>query len=307
MDAVITAGGIPQPDEPLYSHSRGDSKALIDVAGKPMIQWVLDALGEAKTIDRVVIIGLADKAGLACRKPLAYLSNEGKLLENLKAGTAKVLELNPKAKYVLFVSSDIPGITGPMVDWVVNTCLQTKDDLYYNVIRRESMEAKFPTSKRTYTRLKDLELCGGDMNVVRAAIVPENSEFWDSLLERRKNPAAQATLIGWDIVAKFLFRQLTIDDVIQRVANRLGIKGRAIICPFPEVGMDVDKPHQLEIMRAYLARQARNNSSGVRPAAQKESGRRKATRAAKKPVKRAAAKSRSKKVGRRSRARSRKK
>jgi molybdopterin-guanine dinucleotide biosynthesis protein A len=313
MDAVITAGGIPLPDEPLYSYSMGESKALIDVAGKPMIQWVLDALNEAKTIDRVVIVGLADKAGLSSRKPLAYLSNEGKLLENLKAGTAKVLELNPKAKYVLFVSSDIPGITGPMVDWVVKTCLETKDDLYYNVIRRESMEARFPTSKRTYTRLKDLELCGGDMNMARAAIVQENSEFWDSLLERRKNPVAQATLIGWDIVAKFLVRQLTIDDVIQRVANRLGIKGRPIICPFPEVGMDVDKPHQLEIMRAYLARQARSRSAGVRTAASKASGRRKASgqrkaaRASKPSVRRVAAKSRSKKAAPRSRAPSRKK
>ncbi len=144
MDAVVTAGGIPQPDEALYSYSKGESKALIDVAGKPMIQWVLDALGEAQTIDRVVLIGLTDKSDLTCKKPLTYISNQGKMLDNLKAGTAKVLELNPKAKYVLFVSSDIPGIKAEMVDWVVNTCLETKDDLYYNVIRREDMETTLP-------------------------------------------------------------------------------------------------------------------------------------------------------------------
>ena len=56
MDAVVTAGGIPQPNEPLYTYSRGEAKALIDVAGKPMVQWVLDALGEAHTIERVVLI-----------------------------------------------------------------------------------------------------------------------------------------------------------------------------------------------------------------------------------------------------------
>ena len=161
MDAVIVAGGIPQPDEPLYAYSNGGSKALIDIGGKPMVQWVLDALGEAKTVERVVVVGLTDKAGLSCTKPLTFLSNQGKLLENLKAGTAKVLELHPKAEHVLFVSSDIPAITGAMVDWVVKTCLETRDDLYYNAIRRESMEAVFPTSRRTYTRLKDMELCGG--------------------------------------------------------------------------------------------------------------------------------------------------
>ena len=45
MDAIVIAGGIPQPQDPLYTYSHGDSKALIDIAGKPMVQWVLDVLG----------------------------------------------------------------------------------------------------------------------------------------------------------------------------------------------------------------------------------------------------------------------
>ncbi len=252
MDAVVLAGGIPQPDEPLYSYSGGEAKALIDVAGKPMVQWVLDALGEAKSIDRIVLIGLSGKSNLACKKPLTYLSNQGKMLENLKAGTAKVLELNPAAEYVLFASSDIPAITPDMVDWLVATCGETDDDLYYNVVRREDMEKRYPGSKRTYTRLKGMEVCGGDMNMARAAIVNENSEFWTRVLEARKSPVSQAALLGPGIIFRFLFRQLTADDVIKRVADKLGLQGRAIVCPYPELGMDVDKPHQLEIMRADL-------------------------------------------------------
>ncbi len=266
MDAILLAGGIPQPDEPLYSYSNGEAKALIDVAGKPMVQWVLDALCGSRTIERIVVIGLSPKANLPCRKPITYLSNQGKLLDNLKTGTAKVLELNPKAEFVLFVSSDIPAITSEMVDWVVKTCRETDDDLYYNVIRQEDMEARFPGSKRTWTRLKDMAVCGGDMNMVRASIVNEHSDFWNKIIDARKNPAAQAALIGPDIIFKFLFRQLTADDVIRRVANKLDLKGRAIVCPYPEVGMDVDKPHQLEIMRADLASRAeRGNGPTRRP------------------------------------------
>jgi GTP:adenosylcobinamide-phosphate guanylyltransferase len=296
MDAVLTAGGIPQPDEPLYSYSKGEAKALIDLAGKPMIQWVLDALGEAKTIEHVVVIGLSEKANLTSRKPLSYLPNQGKMLDNLKAGTAKVMELNPQARYVLFVSSDIPGITGKVVDWVVKTCLQTDHDLYYNVIRREDMEKRFPASKRTYTRLKDMEVCGGDMNVARTAIVNKNSEFWDKLIEARKNPAAQAALIGTDIIFKFLFRQLTIDDVIQRVADKLGLKGRAIVCPYPEVGMDVDKPHQLELMRADLTRRIRKEAKALapKPRAKIQAKAKKKVPARIKPKKRIAAKAKPK-------------
>ena len=57
MDAIVTAGGIPLPEEPLYPATRGQSKAMLDVAGKPMIQWVLDALTDAKTVDNVIIVG----------------------------------------------------------------------------------------------------------------------------------------------------------------------------------------------------------------------------------------------------------
>ena len=59
MDAIVTAGGIPQPDDPLYVYAKGDAKALIDIAGKPMIQWVLDALSDAKNVDNVIEIGRA--------------------------------------------------------------------------------------------------------------------------------------------------------------------------------------------------------------------------------------------------------
>jgi GTP:adenosylcobinamide-phosphate guanylyltransferase len=302
MDAVLLAGGIPQPNEPLYSYSHGEAKALIDMAGKPMIQWVLDALGDAKSIERIVVIGLSDKANLKCKKPLTYLSNQGKLLDNLKAGTARVLELNPRAKYVLFASSDIPGITSEMVEWLVSTCMQTDDDIYYNVIRREDMEKRFPGSKRTYTRLKDMEVCGGDMNMARTAIVNRDSEFWNKVLDSRKNPAAQAALLGPGIIFKLLFRQLTADDVIRGVANKLDLKGRALVCPYPEIGMDVDKPHQLEIMRIDLARRTRRVSATTKAASArtkaqprktgKPTAKRTAPKTTRRPAKKSAARSR---------------
>jgi hypothetical protein len=53
-----------------------------------------------------------------------------------------------------------------------------------------------------------------------------------------------------------LIRRITIDDAVKRVSNRLGLKGRAIISPYAEIGMDVDKPHQLEIVISDLSQQS---------------------------------------------------
>lgn len=255
MDAIVTAGGIPRPEDPLYTYSHGDSKALIDVAGKPMIQWVLDALGNAKRVDNVIIIGLSPKSGVTCKKPLHYVSNQGRMLSNIVAGVNKALELDKKNKYVLVVSSDIPTVKPEMVDWLVDTCMETKDDLYYGVCPRDVMEARFPDSKRTYTHLKDMDVCGADMNVTHVRMATEHLDMWESLIGSRKSPLRQASLIGLGTLLALFTRRLTLEDAVRRVCERIGVKGRAIVWPHAEPCMDVDKPSQLELLRADLARQ----------------------------------------------------
>jgi len=283
MDAIVTAGGVPLPEEPLYDATQGHPKALVDVAGKPMVQWVLDALTESKSVDNVIIVGLTEKSGLKCGKKMYFVSNQGKMVENLQAGARKVLEVNKKAEYVLLVSSDIPAIKGEMVDWVVKTGLEAKVDVVYNVIPREVMEKRFPGSKRTWTKLKDMEVCGGDMNVGRLkTIVGDDTDLWEKITNARKSPLKQAALIGFGTAFQLLTGNLTLQKAETSIMTRLNITGKAIACPYAEVGMDVDKPHQLEIMRADLKKRlkkaeklsggkkkAKSSPQGKKPAAKK--------------------------------------
>jgi GTP:adenosylcobinamide-phosphate guanylyltransferase len=258
MDAVVTAGGIPQPDDPLYTYTQGESKAMVDIAGKPMIQWVLDALSESQTVDNVIVTGLSPKSNLKCKKPLHYLSNQGKMLENLIAGINKSQELNPRNKHILIVSSDIPAIQGEMVDWLINTCMETNDDIYYGVCPREVMEMRFPGSKRTYTKLKDMEVCGADINVVNVRMAHEHLDMWDALITRRKDPFAQANVFGLKTAYLYITHGATLQDFVERVSKKIGIKGRAIIWSYAEPCMDVDKPNQLEMIRADFTKHAKH-------------------------------------------------
>ena len=270
MDAIVTAGGIPQPGDPLYIYSNGDSKALIDVAGKPMVQWILDALGDAKSVDNVIVIGLSAKSGLTCKKPLHYISNQGRMLANIVTGVSKAIELNKKNEYVLLVSSDIPALKSEMVDWLVETCMETKDDLYYGVCPREVMEARFPTSKRTFTKLKDMEVCGSDVNVIHVSMATDHLDTWEELIGNRKSPLRQAAVIGWDTLFQLFTRQITLQSLVERASQRIGIKGRAIIWNHAEPCMDVDKPHQLELMREDMQHQKKRAAKRSAPKAEKK-------------------------------------
>lgn len=267
MDAIVIAGGIPQPEDPLYTYSNGNAKALIDIAGKPMVQWVIDALGEARQVDNIIVVGLSAKSGVTSRKPIHFVPNQGRMLSNIVAGVHQSLELNRKGKYVLIVSSDIPALKGHMVDWLVDTAMQTKDDLYYGVCPREVMEKRFPDSKRTYTKLKDMEICGSDINVSHVRMATEHLDMWEQLIGSRKSPLRQAGIIGFGTLFSLLTGRLTMQDAVSRVGERIGIKGRAIVWDHAEPCMDVDKPHQLELLRADLSMSQRRASAVKRTAA----------------------------------------
>jgi GTP:adenosylcobinamide-phosphate guanylyltransferase len=254
MHAIITAGGVPQPDESLYQYTQGENKALLDIAGKLMIQWVLDALSGSELIDDIVIVGLDETVGLDSSKPLHYLPSHGRILDNIKAGTFKVVELDPEADLLLIVSSDIPAITTEMVDWVIRKAEEKDVDILYTVVERQSMEARFPNANRSYIKLKGSEVCGGDMNAVKVRAVTHNEEIWDRLEATRKSALKQAAIIGFDTLFLVLFRLVDVNTAAAKVARRLGLTGYGAITPYAEIAMDVDKPHQLDILREDLAK-----------------------------------------------------
>lgn len=256
MDAVLIAGGIPNPGEPLYEYTLGTNKSLLDICGKPMIQWVLDALEAAERVERIMIVGLEPAPGVKAEKIAEHLPNRGDLLQNIKAGILRLLELNPTAELALIVSSDIPAITPEMVNWLVDTAEATEHDVYYNVITRQVMESRFPASNRSYVHLKGIEVCGGDMNVLRTTVVAEEEQLYSRIIEARKSAFKQASLIGFDNLFLYLLRVMDLEGAVRRVSKRLKLKGRAIVCPYAEIGMDVDKPHQLKILQEDL--QTRN-------------------------------------------------
>jgi len=120
------------------------------------------------------------------------------------------------------------------------------------VISKEVMEARYPGSRRSFTTLKDVVVCGGDMNVVRTLMATGKDELWERIINSRKNVFKQASLVGYDVLIQLVFRTITVKEAEKKVSKRLGLKGRVLLCPYAEVGMDVDKPHQLEMMRKDL-------------------------------------------------------
>lgn len=214
-----------------------------------MAQWVLDALDHAQSVESILMTGLGVESGLTCRKkPLGFLPDQGSLFANLLAGMHHIRTSHPNATYVLIVSADIPALRPGMVDWLAQTAQQTQDDVYYGVVPRAVMEARYPGSLRTWTHFKDLVMCGADIHISHLRMAEQYLHYWDFLLGNRKIPWQQVRLLGLGTLLLLFLRQLTINDLASRIHKRFGIRGRAILWKDAEAGMDVDKPHHLEMI-----------------------------------------------------------
>ena len=258
MDAIIGAGGIAKLDDPLLGLlAQGEPKALLPIAGKPMAQWVLDAVAATDRIENVVIIGLTPEHGLHCgTKPVYYMRSTGSIFDNARAGCARVLELNPESTRTLWVSADLPLLTPAMFNWFIDRTMESEHELYYQIIEQSVMESRFPACKRTYTRLKRKTVCGGDVSAINPNVASGTHPAFGKISAARKSVAKQAALVGLWPLLLLLTRQLTTDRAATIVRKRLGLHGVFIDTPHPEMGMDVDKPEQYEIARRELERRS---------------------------------------------------
>jgi GTP:adenosylcobinamide-phosphate guanylyltransferase len=253
MDVIIPAGGIPRPSHPLHKYTQGKPKALLDIAGKPMIQWVLDALSETKNVGHVAVVGVEGSVDLSCKKPMSILPNQYNMVENLRAGARRILELNPSAEHIMTCTSDIPMVTPEAFDWIVEESQKSRHEFYLTMITKDAMMRRYPGSKRRTDRFTDIEVRGADITVVEPRIILQNG-IADTLKQLRNNTLKQLMFVGFDTLLLIRLRRLDLVGFTRRLSKKHGLDWHALVCPFPEIAMDVDFPNELELVRRALSR-----------------------------------------------------
>jgi NDP-sugar pyrophosphorylase family protein len=253
---LVTAGHAPQENDPLAEQTNGGPKALIPIAGKPMIAHVVDALAGSRYVAHVGVVDLDPSWDVSFSVPAEYVPGTGDLLGNVEAGLYHVVERYPALDGVVLCTSDVPTLTAAIIDAFIEACFETDHDLYYPIVERSVMEARFPASARTYVHLREGDFAGGDVFLFRPGLSMENRELWDNLARARKNALRQVRMFGIWPLLKLIARRLSLNEAEQRACDVLQIRGHAVVFPHAEVGMDVDKPFQLEIAREELEKRA---------------------------------------------------
>jgi len=247
-DAILLAGSTNSGR--LAQCSPAVNGALIDIGGRIILDYVVAALREARLVDRIAIAGpVEDLAPFYAGLPGIILTSSG---QTAIESVAKGLMALDAFGQVLVVTSDIPLLKAQMVDEFIEQCGDQSCDFYYPVVSKELNEAKYPGAKRTYVKLKEGTYTGGNIFLLRGEALYRCLPKAEKLVSLRKSPLAMAWFVGLPLIAKLFLQILPIREAEQRVSRMLGIKGKVIISGNPELGIDVDKPEDLELVKRFL-------------------------------------------------------
>ena len=252
MNCVIFAGGKLGPDDPFYPYTDGQTKALLRIGDKTMLEYGVCALQDAGRIEKILVVGFERRSGLEFRDVVDWIPDQGSLIDNGMAAIAWIESNWPNSGHILFSNCDIPAIHGPVVDRFVTSCEPLDHSLYYTFVTKETIEARFPGSKRTYIRLGDLRVAGGDMIVSRTELARERRDLMEALVHGRKRPWKIAQIVGLGTLIKLILNRLDLKEVEITASRVIGQPVKVLVSTDAELAMDVDKPHQLEMLREVL-------------------------------------------------------
>ncbi len=254
--AVVLAGFSTDQPDPLAVAMGGRRKALLEINGRPMVQWVVSALQRSSRVGRIAVVGMGPEDGIDLGPNVMFVPNQARQFDNALAGMQALQEVEPGLDCLLVCSSDIPVLKPESVDWYVGAAEAMNVDFVYSIVRKEIMEGQFPGAARSYVSMREGQFCGGDLFLVRASVARNNEELVRELIARRKSAFQQMRLAGFGTVIKFILRRLTIAEAEAVGSRLLACRARTIDSPYADLGMDVDKPHQLEMARRVLGTQA---------------------------------------------------
>lgn len=240
--AVVLAGD--NEDRKIQQGTIIPNKAFIKINGRNMVSYVLDCYTKTKALAGVGIIGPPDKLG-KLEQGVVPIAQRGSMVDNVVAAADTF-----KDGWLLLSSCDIPLITSEAVEDFLSNCHGA--DMYYPLVVKEDCDKVFPEMQRTWVKLRDGVFTGGNMVLIRTSKVYTAAKPAGDFFAARKSPVQLASLVGISTLVKLVLRTLTIAEVEQKMAKILGISCKAVSTSYPEIGTDVDKESDYNLISAKL-------------------------------------------------------
>ncbi len=243
--AIILAGQRPGTDR-LAAHFGIEYKALVPIAGKPMLSHVLQTMTSHPQIGRVVILA-QDTENLAIAGAGAEFFTSGAGISS----SLKALMDSGDIKWPwLVTTADHPLLTADMVTQFLN---EAQGDLSVGMVERRAMLAQFPDAKRTWLRFADGAWSGANLFAFRGAKVAPALTLWAAAEQDRKQAWKLFLHFGPWLALRAITRTIGLRQAFSKAGHRLGLTAHLVSMDDPVAAIDVDKPEDHALASAIFA------------------------------------------------------
>jgi GTP:adenosylcobinamide-phosphate guanylyltransferase len=248
MNAVVLAGG--PLDDVARLQPGAPNKAFVDICGTTLVGRVVAALRGCAAISRIVVVTPESEWGNPQLRDADDFRLDGvHISESLRNGIADF----PKADSLLIVASDMPVLTPAIAGDFVARVEAIDADVIYGCVEKGAHLARFPSVPHTWARMHDGTYCGGGMFALKPQAMPLLERFIEDLGDARKSPLRLASLFGWDMLARFALGRLSVAQAEARATKILGARVRALISPYPETAVNVDRVSDVALARELVS------------------------------------------------------
>ena len=250
--ALVLAGNRGGPD-PVAEPLGLPFKALVPVAGRPMLARVVSALTSARGIRDITLVGLPEGLAHSALASDGLVTDtiaclEGQPTPSRSVGAA--LDTLSVSTPALITTADHALLRADIVEYFLALARSSTADVVVGLVRHEHVTKACPGSTRTVTRFRDGGYCGCNLFAIMTPAGRRAVSFWQQVEDDRKHPVRIAKAFGLLTLLRYVTGRLSIEQAMARISTLSGAGVAAAVLPFGEAAVDVDKPEDLATAEA---------------------------------------------------------
>lgn len=256
--ALVLAGS-RGPTDPVAQAKGLPHKALVPVLGVPMLLRVVRTLLACPDIRHIILC--VDQAlndhGLGPELDALIADGTVEIAPPKTSPSASVAHVVDRFQHVsaawplLVTTADHPLLTASMI-WHFTESASDDADFILGLAEASVIRQHYPNAIRTFYKFAGEGYSGCNLFLLANPKAGTVISFWQTMEKYRKRPWRLVAAIGPSVLIRFLTGRLTIEAALDHLSGRIGAKARAVIMPFAEAAIDVDKPDDLALAETIL-------------------------------------------------------
>lgn len=255
MQWIVLAGSRPGVD-PIAEMAGEPYKALVKVAGVPMLERVTRTLLSLKDCRRVTIL-LQDDHILTARREWQWLFDTPRIQVLKSNGSACEALLDVLADNedwpVMVTTADNVMLTPAIAREFITGVERADTNFAFATVAEEDVRRSVPETRRTYWHFADGGFATCNLFAFNGQEAMAALRLWRQVEQDRKRVAKVVKIFGLTTLIGFRLGLITLAGGLRRASKRLGLSVAAIPLDDPRACIDVDKPEDFVLTERLLA------------------------------------------------------